>query len=81
MTMPPGDHRFWLAQCYDHVVGADNIYVLGIDGWSDSTGVRWEIETGWAWKIPVYLLDPVTYKKTRIYKNNKWSFSYKLPED
>ena len=72
MKQQAGDHKFWLAQCLPHVVGASAIYVLGLDGWVDSKGVRWEVETGWAFNIPVFYVDSDTYELTEMTKVKWW---------
>ena len=69
MVQQAGNHKFWLDQCLPHVIGASAIYVLGLDGWFISKGVRWEIETGFAFNIPVFLLDETDYSLTPITRN------------
>lgn len=76
MKQVAGCHRFWLDQCYHHVVTAEAVYVLCLDGWDVSTGVRWEIETAWAWKIPVFLVNPDTYELREIFKGD-WEYDTK----
>jgi len=73
MNQEAGDHRFWLDQCYFYVTHSTAIYVLGIDGWTESTGVRWEVETAFAWKIPVFLVNPNTYELKEILKD-EWGY-------
>ncbi len=52
----PGDFEFW--QAYNrHMIGkADAMWVLGLEGWRESRGVRAEIETAKFLGLPVYLL-------------------------
>ena len=66
MVQQAGDHKFWLDQCLPHVLNASAIYVLGLNGWSISKGVRWEVETAFAFNIPVFLVDEDDYSLTPI---------------
>ena len=40
----PDDHEFWMRHCLAMLERADNLYVLQIDGWDTSRGVRAEID-------------------------------------
>lgn len=57
MQNPTNCPRFWLNQCFYTLTASSAVYVLGIDGWDKSRGVRWELETALAFNIPVYLVD------------------------
>ena len=72
MDQAAGDHKFWLNQCYFYVTNSTAIYVLGTEGWSVSKGVRWEVETAFAFNIPVFLVDAETYELTEILKDPLW---------
>ena len=41
--------------------GCDELYLLALEGWEDSEGVRLELERTWELDIPVYVVDPDTY--------------------
>ena len=69
MKQDAGCHKFWLDQCYKHVVTASAVYVLGTKGWDESVGVRWEIETAFAFGVPVYYVDPDDYSLEAIIKD------------
>ena len=75
MEQQVGDHKFWLNQCYFYVTNSTAIYVLGQDGWCTSKGVRWEVETAFAFGIPVFLVDAETYELTEILKVDDWLHS------
>lgn len=66
MKQVVGDHKYWLNQCYHHIITAEAIYVLGLEGWKESKGVRWEVETAKAFGIPVFLIDSDTYDLKKI---------------
>lgn len=40
----PGDYTFWESFSIDYINRADEMHVLTISGWSESTGVQGEIE-------------------------------------
>lgn len=82
MTQQAGDHKFWLDQCLPHVVGASAIYVLGQEGWTISKGVRWEVETGLAFNIPVFLVSKHDYSLSPIIRYDAcWAQAIKYDED
>ncbi len=64
------EHAFWLEKDFPQVIAADYIYVLEINGWQFSKGVRWECETGWAFGIPVYLFNAVTKAVIELHETN-----------
>ena len=41
--------------------GCDELYLLVLEGWEDSEGVRMELRRAWELDIPVYVVDPDTY--------------------
>lgn len=43
------DHVFWLNQCASFVEWADELWVLTLDGWKESKGIR--VETGMAHRL------------------------------
>ena len=50
------DHDFWMAQNEQIMNFCNRIYVVRIDGWRKSRGVRWEIEWFQRRDLPVFLL-------------------------
>lgn len=40
----------------------DDLYLLALDGWEDSEGIRMELERAWQLNIPVYVAYPYTYE-------------------
>lgn len=51
-----GDHKFWLTHDYPFIMQSKHIVVLTLPGWQHSRGVRWEVETGRAFNLPVSLM-------------------------
>ena len=42
--------------------GCDQLWLLALDGWEVSEGVRMELEHAWQLDIPVYVVNPDTYE-------------------
>ena len=42
--------------------GCDELWLLALDGWEDSEGVRMELERAWQLDIPVYVVNPDTHE-------------------
>ena len=40
----------------------DELWLLALDGWEDSEGVRMELERAWQLDIPVYIVNPDTHE-------------------
>ena len=40
--------------------GCDQLWLLALDGWKDSEGVRIELRRAWELDIPVYFVNPDT---------------------
>lgn len=74
MEQAGGCHKYWLDQCYPHVIQAEAVYVLCQAGWLESRGVRWEVETALAWGIPVFLIEPEEYELHEM-KQYKWGLA------
>ena len=51
------DAEFWMRQCVGMLRLADILYVLKLDGWQESRGVREELEIARAFGIPVKFLE------------------------
>lgn len=58
----PGDWNFWQAFCETYLLRAEVMHILCIPGWSESVGIRGEIECAKNANIPVVYIDSVTYK-------------------
>lgn len=52
------DHGFWMNQCVPMVRRCGALWILGIDGWDTSHGVRREWQCADAWRLPITLLVP-----------------------
>ena len=78
MKMKAGVHEFWLNQCYFYVTNSEAVYVLGTVGWIQSKGVRWEVETAWAFNIPVFYVAPDTYEMREMTRIN-WLYEASEP--
>ena len=52
----PDSYEFWDRFCTEFVATADVMYVLNLEGWELSTGVKAEIEAAKARNIPVKLV-------------------------
>lgn len=57
------NHKFWLDQCYPQVINSEAVYILGLPGWIQSKGVRWECETARAFRIPIVLINCSDYSE------------------
>lgn len=60
----PKDAGFWMWYNDSMLIRADELYVLGLDGWEDSAGVVHEILFALQKDIPVTYIDP-----NELYKN------------
>lgn len=65
--LPPSlacSHKFWLPQCFQQIAASDHLYVLCLNGWVESRGVAWEMQTARVLGLPVLLMRPDknTYK-------------------
>jgi hypothetical protein len=56
----PDDYDFWKNFCRSYVKAGHVLYVLDIEGWKESTGVKDEIEYAQSFGMPVYLIEPET---------------------
>ncbi len=54
----PQSGAFWKAQDEPLLRRASQMIVLKLDGWEESLGIKWEIDTANAIGIPVKYLDP-----------------------
>jgi hypothetical protein len=55
----PESGDFWKNQDVHILRHASELIVLKLDGWSESAGIRWEIEMAQALSIPVTYMEPV----------------------
>ena len=51
------DHRFWLHQDAAYLFAMTELYVLKLDGWAESKGVRWEIQTAEVLGVPIKYIE------------------------
>lgn len=56
----PDDYAFWQKFCRSYVEKGHKLYVLDLDGWQESSGVKDEIDCAIKNTIPVYLVEPTT---------------------
>jgi hypothetical protein len=59
------DHRFWLAIDMPFLQAATELHVVASPGVDQSSGVRWELDTARAFKMPTFIVDPETFEKSR----------------
>ena len=55
----PTDHRFWILNNQAMMIPAASIYVLRLDGWQVSDGVREEIAFARERQIPLLQFEPI----------------------
>ena len=53
----PKDAKFWRKYNFAFLRKADALYVLKIDGWDDSVGVRMEINLALTLQLPIHYVD------------------------
>jgi len=77
------DHDFWIEFDTHLMERCQVLYVLAIDGWEKSKGVRFEMEWFLAKKLPIFLLvldyDTGGVSKRRFYAQNS-TFPYLMTE-
>lgn len=56
----PDSFEFWNKFCLEFVGVSKKMYVLNIDGWEQSGGVKAERVEAERLNIPIYLVDPLT---------------------
>jgi hypothetical protein len=56
----PDDYSFWQKFCRAYVEIGHKLYVLDLDGWQESSGVKDEIDCALENSIPVYLVESNT---------------------
>ncbi len=42
--------------------GCDELWLLALDGWEESDGIRLELRRAWHLDMPVFIVDPETYE-------------------
>lgn len=50
--------EFWLAQSLPHIPWADEVWILGLEGWDESNGVEKELTEAIRKAKPIFFLDP-----------------------
>jgi hypothetical protein len=56
----PDTYDFWKTFCVDCVSSVSQVYVLNMEGWKNSGGVKDEIEVAKSLGIPVFLIDEIS---------------------
>lgn len=59
----PRDYEFWKRRNADLICVAKELWVLCLDGWTDSAGVKAEVQYAESIHIPVHYVDPITREK------------------
>lgn len=62
----PDDYAFWCKFCEEFVKISDVMYILDIEGWCESSGVRGEIEEAKKNNISVYLVESISLNIIKI---------------
>jgi hypothetical protein len=62
----PGDWNYWQDYCRVMLPKCSQVYVLALDGWEGSVGVREEIKLAELLKIPVFLCGPDGFLITKL---------------
>ena len=57
----PGTYEFWETFCLSMLKPCTKLYVLCLDGWVESVGMRGEIEAATLWNIPITYVLPGTF--------------------
>lgn len=57
----PTTFDFWKAYNFDMIRHASELYVLSIDGWEESKGVRGELEFARQFTLPIFYVDEEGY--------------------
>ena len=64
----PDTTAFWLQQDLAILERCNEIHVLCLDGWQDSTGVKWELEQATNWSMTIRYIDPITFAEVTAKK-------------
>lgn len=67
----PATWEFWKRPSFVMLDRADEVYVLDLPGWKESTGVRAEVERALYRGIPVYVIDHEQKKHVRPLKGSE----------
>jgi len=54
----PTDWEFWTRFCIKMLSVCDKFYILTLDGWEESTGVKEETKLANAFRIPIFYISP-----------------------
>ena len=68
------DHDLWLKQDKAFVDWCDELWVVKLEGWQESKGVRQELRWAHERKIPVRIIDPLDYLIYPLTKSNVGGF-------
>lgn len=64
----PDSYEFWSKFCKEFVSKSDIMYILNLEGWESSNGVKDEIQEAHRLNIPVYLVDSKTLQHIKHIK-------------
>ena len=53
----PTDAEFWRSSNFEHILHSTALWVLRLDGWEDSNGVREEMEFAHENRLPIVFVD------------------------
>ncbi len=62
----PDSYDFWESFCLAFIEVGTEFYVLNMDGWDESNGLKSEINKAKERNIPVYLVDPTTLDHIKV---------------
>lgn len=54
----PSDWEFWKEYCYQFIIRCDEVWVIMMPGWEESTGVQAEIAIAKEHNIPIFYKEP-----------------------
>lgn len=55
----PKDAEFWRSMNFEHILHCTAVWVLRLDGWEDSVGVREEMEFAHESNLPIVFVDMI----------------------
>lgn len=63
--LDPLDMKRWLPFCEIMLSKCDTLIVAHMESWENSSGIAYEIDRAWQWKMPVFDCDPKTLTMSR----------------
>ena len=58
------DHEFWVSRCVETIRRMDELWIVKMDGWDQSRGIRVEKTEARQLHKPLYFIDSLTLNKT-----------------